>query len=882
MVGRRLLHYEIVGELGKGGMGAVYKARDTHLGRFVAIKVLPPDKLSDPERRRRFVQEAKAASTLNHPNIVTVYDIDDSEGVSFIAMEHVAGRTLEQLIARGLRLGDVLDYALQLADALSCAHRAGIIHRDLKPSNIMADEHGQVKVLDFGLAKLTGLAAIGDTASTQTLQTSTEEGAIVGTIGYMSPEQAQGLKLDHRSDVFSLGAVLYEMITGRPAFRRETRLSTLSAILRDDPTPLSALVKDLPPELERIVSRCLRKEPDRRFQNMADLKVELLELKEESDTGRTAAPAVGPAARPRPRLAWAALALLVIGAGLSAYFVLPGGRTAAPLLKAVPLATFPGLQFDPNFSPDGNEVVFAWDGEKGDNFDIYRKLIGPGAALRLTTRPAAERCPVWSPDGKWIAFARQIATRTFEVIVIPALGGAERKLAEVRGTFPDPLYPVALLAWSPDGSWLAVAGASQPPGRGIGLLSFQSGDWRQLTTESDFAPSFSPDGRSLAFVRSLGLGISDIYTLSLSAQLTAQGQPKRLTEEHGWALSPVWTADGSEIICSMGDFDIRGLWQVPVSRRIARQPLAGAGDGAEGLALFQKAGLRTRLAYNRTLANLNIWRAQPGGSEAPVPWITSSYESDAPLYSPDGKRIAFASNRSGNFEAWVANADGSNPVQLTSFGQNVTAPIAWSPDSRKLLVFSRVRAVKQLYVMDSGGGRLDPVPGATASYATFSADGKWIYFSEFHEGNYDVAKAEARSPYGVVSRLRVNAPNLQTSPDGKFLYFSKPGTPPELWRVALDAGGDASGEASQVLAAYSGGTSYNVNCNGVFFIGRCEGTGRGLCVQFLDFATSKRREIARIEKRIWPGLGASRDGKSVLWAQVDQHRSDLMLVEGFR
>ena len=241
MIGQRLLHYEIVEKLGEGGMGVVYKARDTHLDRFVAIKVLPPEKVADPERKRRFVQEAKAASALNHPNIVTVHDISSDAGHDFITMEYVAGKTLDRLIGhKGLGLKETLDYAIQATGALTKAHSAGIVHRDLKPSNIMVTGDGLVKVLDFGLAKLTETvapASAGEFEATRTVKPYTEEGTVVGTAAYMSPEQAEGKTVDARSDIFSFGAVLYEMLTGRRAFQRDSRLSTLAAILREEPKP---------------------------------------------------------------------------------------------------------------------------------------------------------------------------------------------------------------------------------------------------------------------------------------------------------------------------------------------------------------------------------------------------------------------------------------------------------------------------------------------------------------------------------------------------------------------------------------------------------------------------------------------------------------------
>ena len=286
-VGDTLGPYKIVSPIGAGGMGEVWKARDTRLDRIIAIKVLPSDKLADPERKRRFVQEAKAASALNHPNIVTIYDMGSQDQYDYLAMEFVDGKTLAQLTPRqGLGISDVLLYAVQGSDALAKAHAAGIVHRDLKPGNIMVTGDGRVKVLDFGLAKLTQPAAAHPTgADTATIGAVTMEGGILGTPAYMSPEQAEGKPVEAHSDIFSFGAVLYEMIAGRPAFRRDTHLATLTAVLRDEPKPLGQERENTPPELERIILRCLRKDPARRFQSMDDLKVALEELKEEFDSG---------------------------------------------------------------------------------------------------------------------------------------------------------------------------------------------------------------------------------------------------------------------------------------------------------------------------------------------------------------------------------------------------------------------------------------------------------------------------------------------------------------------------------------------------------------------------------------------------------------------
>ncbi len=330
-------------------MGVVYKARDCRLDRLVAIKVLSENAAAVPERQARLIQEAKTASALNHPNIVTIHEIDVAGDLLFIAMENIEGRTLEQLIPqRGMRFRDALRYAVPAADALAAAHAIGIVHRDVKPSNIMVSTKGVVKVLDFGLAKLTSRgtpATVADATVTVT-SSQTEDGAILGTVAYMSPEQAEGKEIDARSDIFSFGVMLYEMLTGRRPFAGDTKLSTLAAIVNQEPRPARQLVEGLPAELDRVVTRCLRKDPARRFQTMADLKVTLEELKEESDSGRLTAAAPAPTRR-RPWM-WAAAGAVIVLALAGAWLV--RRPASGPPERLVPVTTYPGSQMYPILS----------------------------------------------------------------------------------------------------------------------------------------------------------------------------------------------------------------------------------------------------------------------------------------------------------------------------------------------------------------------------------------------------------------------------------------------------------------------------------------------------------------------------------------------------
>jgi eukaryotic-like serine/threonine-protein kinase len=878
MVGKLLAQYQISEKLGEGGMGVVWKARDTHLDRFVALKTLSAERLADPERKRRFVQEAKAASALNHPNIVHIYDIADADGVQFIAMEYVAGKTLDQLIGRrGLRINEVLKYAVQIADALAKAHSAGIIHRDLKPSNIMVTENGLVKVLDFGLAKLAEIAT-GEFGVTATVSgpegPNTEEGTLVGTTAYMSPEQADGKKLDARSDIFSFGSVLYEMVTGRRAFQGDSKLSTLSAILKDDPKPVSTIMPDVPRDLEKIISHCLRKDRERRFQHMDDLKVALLDLEEESDSGQLmAATAAGPGSR-RSLLRWMlACTVILIATGVAVgFWLLRSTSHAVP--KTVPLTSYPGRQINPAFSPDGKQVAFAWDGEQGGNLDIYVKLVDAGAPLRLTSSPADENQPAWSPDGRYIAFCRHVSDHA-EIRMIPALGGAERRLGESAAC--------AGLSWSPDGKFLALVDKPQrEPYSGL-LLSVETGDKRRLTSPpneyiGDFFPRFSPSGKTLAFVRASSDLNGEIYLLPVTADGRPRADPRRLTSNERSIFGFDWTADGQRIVYSSGQIGSTNLMTIPVSGRVAER-MAIAGENATALSISRGG---SRLVYERKIFDSNIWRIPgPNSSDkkgAPSRFIASTQPDIEPQFSPDGKKIAFNSSRSGNYEIWVCDREGRNPVQLTSFGPALGSP-RWSPDSRWIVFDSSKPGNSDIYVISADGGlprRLTTGPSNQVR-PSWSKDGRWIYFGSNRSGDWQIWKAPAQGGVAVQITKTKGGHEAFESPDAQFVYYAK-WNAPGIFKTSVDGG-----EETRVLD--EGGLSiWALTVQGIYFFDFNDPTG--LALKFYNFATGKVtlfRQFpgdTRVDRES-TALSVSPDGSWILYTLLDQSGSDLMLVENF-
>jgi eukaryotic-like serine/threonine-protein kinase len=662
MVGKTLRSYRIESKLGAGGMGVVYKAVDSHLDRTAAIKVLAGSAFS-ADREKRFVQEAKAASSLNHANIVTIYDIDtqeiDGKPVHYIAMEYVAGETLDHLIGRkGLGVRTALKYAAQMADALAAAHAAGIVHRDLKPSNVMVTPQGVVKVLDFGLAKLNdedhadafAETVHGDGASL------TEEGTILGTVAYMSPEQADGKRVDARSDIFSFGSVLYEMVTGHRAFAGGSKLSSLSAVLHTEPQPPSQAVPDIPLELDRIIARCLKKDPVRRWQSMADVKVALDELRDEIESSsvdpRRPTGVGSRAALPAKRwLILGALSLLLIGLAL-------GGYSARRYLRSAPL-TFQRLTFRrgdvtaARFGP-GEAVVYSaeWDGSPSTLFSTQpgnreARSLGLPTGRILAISRAGEMAILLGPND-----VGTLASATYG-------GGAPREMLE----------NVSAADWSPSGDTLAVVrtiGGKHRLEYPVGTVLYEN------DVRPPIAPRVSGDGKLVAFFD------YDPEVGDYSLCVVGLNQPKRVLSR-GWRAigSLHWSSRGDEIWFSAGQpGSDPALYAVDLSgkQRFLTQ--------APGWIVMQDAAADGRVLLSVVNSRLGIrYLDFEHSTERDLAWLDASL-----LYelSSDAKSLLFVelSNGEGrNAAIYLRKTDGSAAVRL-GYGNRLFSRLMGSTSSR--------------------------------------------------------------------------------------------------------------------------------------------------------------------------------------------------------
>ena len=505
MGSRTVLQYQLLEKIGAGGMGEVYKAQDTRLNRIVAIKVLPPDKTGESDRRRRFFQEAQAASALNHPNIITIHDIVSDGGTEYMVMEYVGGKTLLELIPHGgLRVPQVLQYSLQMADALKTAHAAGIIHRDLKPGNIMVKDTGLVKILDFGLAKLTDTTAVAGDSETVDAPL-TVEGSIIGTVSYMSPEQAQGQRVDIRSDIFSFGSVLYEMVTGHKAFDGGSNMSTLFAVVRDESKPIASVAPDVPPQIEQVITRCLRKDPDARWQSMQEVHTALSGLKNQSDSGVLYKVQI-PAAKPRASKAVpmvVAGVLLLAAAGAAGWWWMTQRKPAAAAVPP-PVVTTAAVPEPVKPSPTAASGILTNDGvlemvqAKVPDSLIIKQIRASKTSFDLSTSEIIRLTRAGVPESVIEAMRGPKAA--------PVTAAVPAAVPTKPGTTPTPVPP-------------RTAAGNHAPAAALTPVAVADGMPFRIILTEDIPTDVEP-GKSLQFTVADGLKVGDALVIAKGATVT--------------------------------------------------------------------------------------------------------------------------------------------------------------------------------------------------------------------------------------------------------------------------------------------------------------------------------------------------------------------------
>ena len=805
----------------------------------------------------------------------------------YIAMEYVDGETLRQVMtSRRMRLDEIFEVAVQTASGLAAAHEVAIVHRDIKPENIMLRRDGYVKVLDFGLAKLTEKKA-ADVNRSAAMRLETDTGVVMGTSRYMSPEQARGLAVDTRTDIWSLGVVLYEMVTGCAPFTGETESDVLVSILEREPPSLAHYGTRVPRELQRIVGKALSKDTERRYQTIAELLIDLKRIR----SGQR--PSSRFTAR-RLSLFTAATLVLIVGGSIWFYGSHQTAKSVLPPMKVVPFTSFPGAEYTPAFSPDGNQIAFNWNGEKDDNGDIYVKQIGAEKPLRLTFDAARDFAPVWSPNGQKIAFNRFSETET-AIFVVPALGGAERKLLTLG---PNPGWPgLPTLAWSPDGKFIAFTYKAQKeqPFK-IFLLSPDTFERHALTSPAaenvgDFNPAFSPDGKSVAFARQSSGSLADIYVVPITG-----GEPSRLTFDNASLAGLAFTENGREIIFSSSRADggsseyrhvqiaseYSNLWRIPTSGGTAERVRIG------GDAYFPNISrLGNRLAYVQTPPeDENIYRIELSdrtvSNNPPIKLIGSTRGDGGPQFAPDGRRIAFHSDRSGESEIWICDREGTNPVQVTTLKYADTP--RWSPDGQQIAFVYRVEAGHgargDIYAISAEGGRPRPIATGDSDdiLPSWSRDGKWVYFSSNRTGDQQVWKAPAQGGDAVQVTRRGGGVAWEAA-DGKYVYYVKWFPAQGIWRVPVDGG-----EELQVLDSFRSENfaDWAVVNDGLYFIN--PDAKDGVAIEFFNFASRKVRQVAGLGK-IHTNINCiavSPDRRQLLYSQNDQSGADIILVENFQ
>jgi serine/threonine protein kinase len=773
-IGQHLAYYEVVELVGKGGMGEVYLAEDTRLGRKVALKLLSADLTRNASLVALFQQEARAASSLNHPNILTIHEIGKVDDRQFIATEFIEGETLRQKIRRDkLSLSEVLDITVQVTGALAAAHAAGIVHKDIKPENIMVRPDGYVKVLDFGLAEL-----VGPRPSTNQSESLTDKAMPVrGTVRYMSPEQARGLAVDARSDIFSLGVVLYEMIAGRVPFEGETTTDRITALLNQEPPPLRQYAPNTPAELQNIVSKALRKETGERYQTSAEFLVAVTSLKQGLDLKLS-----GPAhVSWIKRLNTASVLTILLISVASGIFVLSRilHKSSARFSDlSVTRLTSSGSANRPAISPDGKFVVYGR--YEGSPFKASLWLRELDSANEIQIAPPAERVYErfgFSPDGKYLYYSAAPARGFSSFCQLPVPGGPERKL---------PTPGVIAFCFSPDGQRIAFSRNKLGLGETVITTANADGaDEQEIVTRKapNYFPnqtiSWSPDGRFIACVgRSAAEGYPRVIEVNVDERTERPITSQKWQDISGIAWLP--DMSGMILVASEENASAQQVWYVSYPSGEARRVTNDVNN-------YQSISLNAdgnAFVTRQVETESRIWVMPVEGNESSVESTnrisidtasarqisTGRFDGASGLsWTPDG-RIVFTSEASGNLDLWIMDGDGGNRKQLTTDSHNDISPSV-SPDGRFVVFTSNRTGADHVWRMDIDGGALRQLTNGHVERGPYCApDGKWVSFNSWESGKATIWKVPIDGgPAVQVTETQSMGPRI--SPDGKLIAY---------------------------------------------------------------------------------------------------------------
>lgn len=761
LTGRVIGPYKLEAPIGAGGMGKVYRAHDMRLGRRVALKLLEPDLIANTEQRTRFLREARLASSLDHPNICAIHEVSEVDGVLFIAMQYVEGKTLREIIkGHPLDLDALLSISLQVADALAGAHDAGIIHRDIKPGNIMINPKGQAKVLDFGLAKL--LERAEDEADTHLTMT----GAVMGTPASMSPEQAKGQHVDHRSDIFSFGVVMYEMTTGQIPFKGRTRAEVIGAVLHQPHTSAIELNKKIPAKLSAIVDRALAKDPAERYQDMSEviaalrqvvIEAGMLDKLFESSGGRRGF--ITPYVRPQRRTFPTGVVIAIAGVALSflvlaAYFW-TRPSTGPPQPQQSLISTFPGSHRAASFSPDGQKIAFV--SSIDSVAQVWVKDLSEGPPRQITFGEDPAQRPRWSPSGDEIVFARR-SKGVFGVWSVSPAGGEPRKVIE-GGRNPN---------WSADGARFVFE-------RGYDIWTANSDGSDQRKVEgvpptdlllTDRMPAFSPDGLSIVFFQKSRGPMGDYWVIPSTG-----GQARQLTYDDALGGAPVWAPDGSFIVFPSRRTGSLTLWKVAAAGGEPQPVLVSTGEDTDPE--ISRNG--RRLIYTNTRNSYVVTVSDPTtGQHQELHQSRSPLV--APSFAPQGDRIAFFGfAETGGVHLYTMNADGSNFRQLTQGKDQQNIHPHWAADASALYFYQQRPSLAFCRLLLSDGSATELIKGwewATHHQARVDPQGRRVIYTRLDQGTAAATMTRDLTS-GNETAFSVLLEQAGWSHDGKFIVGTR-------------------------------------------------------------------------------------------------------------